>query len=109
MCCPGLHVCPEYLALLTEILKLIYPVKGLKSSISAFSQISTFPKKIIIIKKIIVFHAGRRGNSKIFYKARLRPRSDPLPFYIPFSLSTEKVPLIHILSIVKWYPFNILI
>ena len=50
---------------------------------------------------------GVRGNSKIFYTARLRPRSNPLPFYIPFS--TEKLPLIHIPSIDKWYPFNILI
>ena len=50
---------------------------------------------------------GVRGNSKIFYTARLRPRSNALPFYIPFS--TEKLPLIHIPSIDKWYPFNILI
>ena len=48
-------------------------------------------------------------TQKFFYTARLRPRSDPLPFCIPFSRATEKVPLIHILSIDKWYPFNILI
>ena len=88
---------------------LFTSVKRLKSSISACSQISTFQKKkiIIIVKKIIVFHAGGRGSSKIFYAARLRPISNPLPFYIPFW--TEKVPIIHIPSIDKWYPFNILI
>ena len=44
---------------------------------------------------------------KFFYTARLRPRSNPLPVYKPFS--TEKVPIIHIPSIDKCYPFNLLI
>ena len=73
MCCPGLHVCPEYLALLTEILKLIYPCKRIeKLNICIFPNIPLSPKKIII-KKIIVFHAGGRGNSKIFLYSQAPP------------------------------------
>ena len=94
------------------VLKFIYLCKKIeKLDICIFPNIHLSKKKkiiiIIIVKKIIVFHAGGSGSSKIVYTARLRPRSNPLPFYIPFW--TEKVPVIHIPSIDKWYPFNILI
>ena len=61
-------MCPEYLALLTEILKLIYRCKKIEElNICIFPNIHLSKKKIImIIKKIIVFHAGGRDNSKIF-------------------------------------------
>jgi len=40
VCCSGLHVCPEYLALLTEILNLIYPCKRIeKLNICIFPNI----------------------------------------------------------------------
>ena len=62
-------MCPEYLAVLTEILKLIYRCKKIeKLNICIFPNIHLSKKKkkkkiiIIIIKKIIVFHAGGRGK-----------------------------------------------
>ena len=61
-------MCPEYLAVLTEILKLIYRCKKIeKLNICIFPNIHLSKKIIIIIiiiiiKKIIVFHAGGRGK-----------------------------------------------
>ena len=45
---------------------------------------------------------SRERTQQIFIRGGYAPRSNPLPFYIPFF--TKKVPLIP--SIDKWYPFH---
>ena len=76
-----------------------------------------FTKKVLLyipsIDKWYPFHipcklgeggGGGRGTQQMFIQGGSAPRSNPLPFYIPFF--TKKV-LLYIPSIDKWYPFHI--
>ena len=57
--------------------------------------------------QILSFNAmateGRGVTQQTFIQGGSARTSNPLPFYIPFF--TKKVPLFHIPSVDKWYPF----
>ena len=50
------------------------------------------------------FRGGGGGTQQIFIRGGSAPRSNPLPFYVPFF--TKRYPL-RIPSFNKWYPFHI--